>query len=1052
MATKSKLKISLLACAMIWGGGEALAYDEKGTLGNTLSWESPEYLNQWGLKSLNVSTAYALGITGKGVKIGVLDSGILLSHPEFLGGRFLVVKQQGKYGKNGLKYPDANVGNAPFNKNQPIIFDINENKYIANHVETDFGEFKKGESFSLDGNWIYGVNDAHGVNVAGVIGANRDGNQMHGVAFEATIYSANTGGNDNMTYGPTQDYEFFLNAYTALAKEGVKFINNSWGSNRRLNSAYTGATGWVGFWDENSNYDYTIKKTNAPSAHMDLKDLESAKKAYYQFVLTKQKSFLDAAYEVAKNNNIVQIFTAGNRTSMQYPFTRAMLAYFRPDIENLWLNVTGEDGDSSYPDSSYVSDYAPFGGQGAHIWNESRGAKWWSIAAPALNTKAPEVLYEDLSDASLYGSAGYTDLFGGTSGAAPHIAGVLGLIAQRYPYMSPALVREILLTTARQTKFDDSTQMLDGWTAQANTPDNIWGWGVADVSKAIFGPAQFLGTFNLNLDTDDTFSNDISDVAIKFRKTEDEAEQTAWLTRKSELDKKANLSDEEKAEYEVELARQTARDLRAKDGYEGKLIKNGKGTLTLTGNNTFSGDTTINNGKIKALNQSLQNSKVIVNNGASLEILNEAIITKPSQTGFVSQTIKSTANDITATINGGGTFIANNGVSGLNLNFLNGSKITQADTTNTKLKSLYQNPSDTLTYAISGNFTGYAEPFSKYALFSLTQQNITTNITLSLQKSRNFSDLAENENQKNVANTIQNAPNSKIFTNLMSANEQKFNEIYNALTDTKPLKAQNHAIINGILLSSNILNQANFTKIGVDENLWILSSSNFNTISDKNLKTKQINQLISVKTTLGENANFGVFIGKGRSDDKNLKNNDTHAGIYANADFNTLWLDSTVSRTHKNAKINTPKISDDLNVAYERESAKFNLTQAFLRAGINYNQIKPYISTGYLKLKDRELKIATAGVLGTLSFDNFSLKGDLGFSKFFGDKTAFYYVGVGDAGDALIKGDEIKNLITANFGIEKELFKNAKFSLFYQGAYNKNAKSNGISANFSLAF
>ena len=42
----------------------------------------------------------------------------------------------------------------------------------------------------------------------------RDGNEMHGVAFGANLYSANTGGNDNTTYGPNQDYGFFLQGAT----------------------------------------------------------------------------------------------------------------------------------------------------------------------------------------------------------------------------------------------------------------------------------------------------------------------------------------------------------------------------------------------------------------------------------------------------------------------------------------------------------------------------------------------------------------------------------------------------------------------------------------------------------------------------------------------------------------------------------------------------------------------------------------------------------------------------------------------------------------------
>ncbi len=43
--------------------------------------------------------------------------------------------------------------------------------------------YEKGQVFDVDGNWIKGVNDTHGTHVTGTVGANRDGNGMHGVAW-----------------------------------------------------------------------------------------------------------------------------------------------------------------------------------------------------------------------------------------------------------------------------------------------------------------------------------------------------------------------------------------------------------------------------------------------------------------------------------------------------------------------------------------------------------------------------------------------------------------------------------------------------------------------------------------------------------------------------------------------------------------------------------------------------------------------------------------------------------------------------------------------------
>ena len=151
--------------------------------------------------------------------------------------------------KDGMRYPDAKFGFGGLNKDQP--FDSNGKR---NFDKNNNGDFVKGGAFSIDGGWHKGINDSHGTHVGGTMAASRNGEGMHGVAFGANLYSANTGGTDNMTYGPNQDYEFFLQGYSQLAANGAKVINNSWGSNRRVNSAFTGAKGYST--DSASNYQW----------------------------------------------------------------------------------------------------------------------------------------------------------------------------------------------------------------------------------------------------------------------------------------------------------------------------------------------------------------------------------------------------------------------------------------------------------------------------------------------------------------------------------------------------------------------------------------------------------------------------------------------------------------------------------------------------------------------------------------------------------------------------------------------------------------------------
>lgn len=128
--------------------------------------------------------------------------------------------------------------------------------------------------------------------------ASRDGNGMHGVAYKSNLYSANTGGNDGMTYGPNQDYNFFLKGYNALADAGVRVINNSWGSNRKVNSAYSGATGYkpssglrhINEYNTNIRDTISVTETNNAKDHMYLKDLNAAKKLTISLLLKARKA------------------------------------------------------------------------------------------------------------------------------------------------------------------------------------------------------------------------------------------------------------------------------------------------------------------------------------------------------------------------------------------------------------------------------------------------------------------------------------------------------------------------------------------------------------------------------------------------------------------------------------------------------------------------------------------------------------------------------------------------------------------------------------------
>lgn len=1096
------LQKTALALLVGWYAANAAAYSEQGQAGNTKSWESAEYLKDWGLTSMNASTAYALGFNGSGVKIGVMDSGVLLNHPEFQDGRIHVVKTEGAYSKDGVRYPDAKFGFGGLNKEQP--FDSNGKR---NFDKNNDGNFVKGETFSIDGGWHKGVNDAHGTHVGGTMAASRNGEGMHGVAFGANLYSANTGGTDNMTYGPNQDYEFFLQGYSQLAANGAKVINNSWGSNRRVNSAFAGAKGYST--DSASNYQWkeiteygvammdiaNITETTNEKDVMYLKDRGEAAKAYYQFAIQREKSFLDAAYEVAKEKGLVQVFTAGNRSLMAESFTRASLPYFRPDAEKYWVNVTGQRGGDGYPNDvtptnkwwSKYYDYAS-GSYGAassdiQIYNYAGDAKWWTIAAPATNIYSAYVHIMNEDDYGAvnndnYGSPIYKSS-GGTSMAAPHVSGALGVILSRYPYMSADQARDVMLTTARQTTLRKGLEgkPLERWETEQGVPSNVWGWGILDLGKAMFGPGQFLGNMKINLNQNDVWSNDISDKAIKARQIEDQAEAATWTTRKAELQalmqNRAGATAEEKAEYQVGLAREVARNERAAQGYVGALTKNGAGTLTLTGNNSFTGAITVNEGQLSGLNQSLGSAQqVIVKQGATLEVLPKAEVTKPSENGFVTETLTSTAKTVTATVEKGGRFLLNNGIANVNATFADGSILVPNKFDEEILPQLQQDPQKVVSVQGSGSFVGaenaVVETPRTYDFLTVKNESNANTLKVTVQK-KALASAATTENEAAIANTLDAATNSPAYQNLVLGTEENARQAFARLSYDEDLAAQQHNVLNGLLLRQQLA-QPGAVRAQLNAGTQIWTSGTFTHFSTDSLSSHAYNQLVGVDATIDTNKHLGVFVGSTQNShkiDRTSKDRAVHLGLTAEHRFNVLtpkigFIQSWGKHEQRaefaqGAKTHSQTQNVFAELAYTGLKGEHFAIEPY--AGVSYMHIKNKgVTKGEVQLKDnnRDLIVTSAGLRPSIPFAiggvQLKLLGDVAYHRFHKDKAAEGSLVINNQSVANLYGKELKNVVTTGMALQAQFTPVLSVKVGYQGAYNHDTKANNVNAELRFSF
>ncbi|MGO4447437.1 autotransporter domain-containing protein [Phyllobacterium sp. TAF24] len=422
----------------------------------------------------------------------------------------------------------------------------------------------------VSGNWISGVNDSHGTKVTGVISAARNGTGVQGVAFDADIYVGNTNATDALLFGPAPQAAFpkssasYLAAvYDAVAAQDVRIISNSWGSQ-----------------PADQNYS-TLAKLFA---------------AYQQY--DGKNTWIEGAARASTDKNgkegIINNFSAGN-SGYDNASLRGSLPYFRPELEGHWMTTTG-----------FANN------QKDQIYNRCGIAKYWCIMAPTI------VQTTDTN-------GGLSNGFNGTSAAAPHASAALALIMQRFPYMTNEQALSVLFTTAQNMVASPDVAPTTGTRSRtpvvpgtAQVPNAVTGWGLVDLNKAMNGPGQFLGRFDANLGAgvSDSWSNNISDVAIRARQTEDKAEHDEWETTKTtkgwQNGLPANASDADRTEYTTKTARDEAFKTRQ---YFGSLIKSGTGTLRLTGTNTYTGDTQINGGLL-AVDGSIASVVSVNNNGA----------------------------------------------------------------------------------------------------------------------------------------------------------------------------------------------------------------------------------------------------------------------------------------------------------------------------------------------------------------------------------------------------------------------------------------------------
>ncbi|RTF21136.1 autotransporter domain-containing protein, partial [Serratia marcescens] len=416
-ARRSPWRLNALVCCMALAGyAQAATYIENGQAGDPASWRSAEFNANWGLGAIHADEAYAAGYTGKGQKVGIFDTPVN-HHPEFAGdGKLINVVTEGYRAYTDPHRPGINAGDR-------FYFDGTFHFYSGSQ----------------------GMLSNHGVHVAGISAANRDGVGMHGVAFDSQVISVDND-NDGPAYGEFLGLDGAVTnaGWQAMIKSGVRVINNSWGV---------------------SIPDFLSDGGRDPNAlHFELKDAQEQ----FDQVKPLLGSLAGAGYQGAidaARKNILVLFAAGNDGNYNQPDVISGLAYFVPDIAPNWLSVASvaQDATSTNSVPYTISSFSSRCGYTASFCVSSPGSKIYSTVA---NGSDPANLVSD------YGNKN------GTSMATPHVTGAVAVLLQRFPYMSSAQIADVLKTTA--------TDM------GAPGIDALYGWGMINLGKAINGPGMLV--------------------------------------------------------------------------------------------------------------------------------------------------------------------------------------------------------------------------------------------------------------------------------------------------------------------------------------------------------------------------------------------------------------------------------------------------------------------------------------------------------------------------------------------------------------------------------
>lgn len=544
---------------------------------------------------------------------------------------------------------------------------------------------------------------------------------------------------------------------------------------------------------------------------------------------------------------------------------------------------------------------------------------------------------------------------------------------------------------------------------------------------------------------------------------------------------------------------QAIKDKRA-NGYKGTLVKQGEGTLIMTGNNSYAGTTTVEGGTLLAFAESIgTDNKVTVKTGGTFGVLSSYNDQFTMKGHLYSK--EATTNTLEIDLSQGGKLYVD---AGSNV------KVQKVTFGSNKVISVGLAGADTETLvkawnskeaAVTGSFevTDGQNVFDsvttknmdvKSVFFKLSQTTVgDKKIDVKMEKNADvtFEQFASTANEQKIAAAIE-ASGNKLTGEILSAKtENEIRDTYRALDDDFYATARNALVVNATAVSRTVMDQARGMGEGrsaeVDNGrarIWAAGIGHWgeaegtkNTM-DVDFRTG----FLGAEALVLDNTKFGAFFGYGTTDYKSglnkIDGEDKHFGVYGLTDIGNVTMTYGVAYTDEDR--DTVRV---MNTNVNQHSENASVLQGFVEGAYNFDlsvaKVSPYVGFTWARvetdavtdhmdtnsyttdeIKD-DIQIATLGVRTSVPFAMgnmpVALTADLGWSHYFGDTEGLVNVQMGEGGKfAAIEGSELKDQANLGLGIVGQVAKHATVGVSYSGSWGSDINTHGIFANVRFNF